>query len=342
MKLNTTQLHSKLQSESLPPVIWLSGDEPLLAIEASDSIRAAATARGISERRVIDVDARFDGADLIAANQSLSLFGDRELIELRCQSKFNDKGRKALLEYIEMANPDNLLLIISDRIDAAQTKAKWFNQVQNAGWWVPLWPVEYNQLPGWITQRINQCGLQADPDAVALLAERVDGNLLAAKQEIDKLALLAENGRVSTELILNSVSDSSRYTVFDLSAAFLRGDLSRSLKILHTLEAEGSEPPVILWLITRELRLLLALGEAQTAGQPMAAVYKRLRIFGQRQNDYQQALNRASPQHFQHCLLSCARIDSMIKGQVKGDVWNAISEMLVAISVPDLPAYHLD
>lgn len=342
MKLNANQLHTKLQSESLPPVIWLSGDEPLMVIEAADAIRAAATAQGITERQIIEVDARFDGADLIAANQSMSLFGERELIELRCQAKFSDKGRKALIEYIETANPDNLLLIVSDRIEAAQSKAKWFGKVQESGWWVPIWPIEYNQLPGWIAQRIKQSGLQAEADAVALLAERVDGNLLAAKQEIDKLALLADNGRISTDLILNSVSDSSRYTVFDLSAAFLRGDLARALKILGILESEGTEPPVILWLITRELRLLLELAEAQSAGQNLGAVFKRLRIFDKRQNDYQQALRRASAGHYQHCLLSCAKIDSMIKGQIKGDVWNALSEILVAVSAPGLPAYHLE
>lgn len=342
MKLNVQQLTTKLASEALPPVIWLSGDEPLLQIEAADAIRATASSQGITERQVIEVDARWDGADLIAANQSMSLFGERELIELRLSAKFSDKGRKALLEYVSNANPENLLLILSDRIEAAQSKAKWFNQVQDAGWWVPIWPIEYGQLPAWISQRIKQSGLRADTDAVALLAERVDGNLLAAKQEIDKMALLADEGRITTELILNSVSDSSRYTVFDLSSAFLRGDLARALKVLHTLESEGTEPPVILWLITRELRLVLELAEAHAQGQALNGVFKKLRIFDKRQNDYQRAVQRAPLAHYQQCLLRCSNIDSLIKGQTKGDVWTALSEMLVAISTPALRAYQFD
>ncbi|WP_196159982.1 DNA polymerase III subunit delta [Reinekea sp. G2M2-21] len=341
MKITAAQLHKNLHSNSLPPVIWVSGDEPLLVLEACDAIRNAASKQGITERNVIEVDARFDGSDLIAANQSMSLFGERECIELRLQAKFNDKGRKALLEYVQTANPDNLLLIVSERIEGSQSKAKWFNQVVDAGWWLPLWPIEHHQLPGWITQRIQQAGLSAEPDAVALLAERIDGNLLAAKQEIEKLALLAEDGRISTDLILSSVADSSRYTVFDLSSAFLTGDLARTLRIMHGLASEGVEPPIVLWLITRELRLLIELAEAQAQGQSINGVFKRLRIFDKRQNDYQLAMQRASVVHYQRCLVSCSRIDAMIKGQVKGDPWTLISEMLVAITAPGLPAYQL-
>lgn len=341
MKLTSQQLHKNLQSSALPSVIWVSGDEPLLTIETCDAIRTVARNAGISERQVIDVDAKFDGAELIAANQSMSLFGDREVIELRLQAKFNDKGRKALIEYVQTANPDNLLLIVSDRIEASQSKAKWFNQVVDSGWWVPLWPIEHNQLAGWISQRIQLAGMTADSEAVSLLVERVDGNLLAAKQEIDKLALLNDHGKITADLILSSVSDSSRYTVFDLSAAFLSGDLARALKIMGGLNSEGIEPPIVLWLITRELRLVIELAEAQHQGQPLNSVFKKLRIFDKRQNDYNQAIRRASLSHYQKCLVNCSNIDAMIKGQVKGDPWTLISEMLVAIAAPNLPAYHL-
>ena len=339
MKLTVAQLQKNLQQSTLPPIIWVSGDEPLLVMEACDAIRIAARAQGITERTVIDVDAKFDGSDLIAANQSMSLFGERELIELRLQAKFNDKGRKALLEYVATSNSENLLLIVSERIEAAQSKAKWFTQVVDVGWWLPIWLVEHNQLPGWISQRITQMGLSADAEAIALLTERVDGNLLAAKQEIDKLALLVDDNRITTELILVSVSDSSRYTVFDLSSAFLSGDLGRALKIMHGLESEGIEPPIVLWLITRELRLVLELSESQAQGQSLGAVFKKLRIFDKRQQDYQKAVQRASGAHYQQCLVSCSRIDAMIKGQLKGNPWTLISEMLVPISAPNLPAY---
>ncbi|MEJ2045033.1 MAG: DNA polymerase III subunit delta [Reinekea sp.] len=341
MKLNAPQLYKNLQSSPLPPVIWISGDEPLLVLEACDAVRAKARELGITDRQIIDVDARFDGAELIAANQTMSLFGERELIELRMQSKFNDKGRKALLEYVQTANPDNLLLIVSERVEAAQSKAKWFKQVEEVGWWLPLWPIEHHQLPGWIQQRVQQQGLSADAEAVALLAERVDGNLLAAKQEIDKLALLVENQHIRADDILGSVSDNSRYTVFDLSAALLVGDLARSVKIMNGLASEGVEPPIVLWLITRELRLLVELAEAQMQGQ-IGAAFKKLRVFDKRQQDYQRALQRAPLVHYQKCLIACARIDALVKGQRKGNAWTELSEMLVAMTTPALPVYSLE
>ncbi|MFQ3230418.1 DNA polymerase III subunit delta [Reinekea sp.] len=339
MKLTSAQLNAQLGKSALPTVIWISGDEPLLVIEASDQIRRAAKQAGVSERKIIDVDAKFDGAELIASNQSMSLFGDRELIELRLQNKFNDKGRKALLEYIETANPDNCLLIISDRIEAAQTKAKWFNKVVDAGWWLPIWPIEHNQLAGWLSQRFALHNLQADQDAIALMVERIDGNLLAAKQEIEKLALIAEDNRVTAETVLASVSDSSRYTVFDLASAMLVGDLTRSLKILSGLRGEGVEPPIVLWLLSRELRLLIELAEAGPQG--LQGAFKRLRVFDKRQNDYKRALSRANLQHYQQCLLSCTDVDAMIKGQVKADPWHKLSELIVAISAPQVMAYSL-
>ncbi|MFT4674953.1 MAG: DNA polymerase-3 subunit delta [Reinekea sp.] len=341
MKIAAAQLAKNLTSMPLPAVIWLSGDEPLLVLEASDLIRAQAKKAGIEGRISIDVDGSFDGSELIAANQSLSLFGDRELIELRMHAKFNDKGRKALMEYIAQPNPDNLLVIVSNRLEAAQTKAKWFLQVVAAGWWLPIWPIEHSQLSGWIRTRMQQAGLQPEPDALTLLVDRVDGNLLAAKQEIDKLQLLAGDGQVSAEMILNSVSDSSRYTVFDLSSAFLSGDLTRTLKIMHGLAGEGIEAPIVLWLISRELRLVIELCEAQVHNQSVQEVFKRLRIFEQRQKDYQSAMRRAPVSHYQRCLIACSKIDGMIKGQTKGDPWTLISEMLVAISAPQLPAYQL-
>ncbi len=339
MKITAAQLRKNLQSNPLPAVIWISGDEPLLVLEACDEVRSAARNAGISERTVFEVDAKFDGADLIAANQSVSLFGDRECIELRLSSKLTDKARKALVEYINTANPDNMLLVVSGRIEASQAKAKWFTQVTNAGWWVPLWPIESNQMFAWLKERINRNGLNADDSAVSLLADRTDGNLLAAKQEIEKLVLIADGDMITSDTIMKSVSDSSRYTVFDLSSAFLSGNLERSLKIANGLHSEGVEAPIVLWLLTRELRLIVELCELQSQGQSVNEAFKRMRIFDKRQNDYLVAIRRAPVSHYQKCLVACAQIDSTIKGQLKGDPWLLISEMMVAICTPALPAY---
>lgn len=341
MKLTTAQFSRNLETNVLPPVIWISGDEALLVIEACDQVRQTARAAGFEERTIINADAKFDGADLVAENQSMSLFGSRTCIELRIQSKLNDKGRKALIETIEQANPDHLLLIISGRIEASQTKAKWFNQVINSGWWLPIWPIERHQMKAWLAQRLTHVGLKADDNALSLLQERTDGNLLAAKQEIEKLALLSLDGVLTADVILSSVSDNSRYSVFDLSSAFLSGDLTRSLKIMNSLEAEGLEPSIVLWLLTREMRLVIALNEAQELGEPIQSAFRRLRIFDKHQHNYQVALRRAPNDHYQKCLLACTHIDATIKGQLKGDPWILISEMLVAISAPELPAYTI-
>lgn len=336
MKLTQPQLQQNLQTQALPPVIWISGDDPLLVQEAADAVRVTAKAQGIGSRQVIEADGRFDGDELIAANQSLSLFAERECIELRIHSKLSDKARKCLLEYLDNPNLDNLLLVISPRLEASQTKAKWFAKVEAAGWWLPVWPVEHHQLPKWIANRFKLLGLQVDSDAVELLADRVDGNLLAAKQEIEKLALLNTSDVIDAKMIIASVTDSSRYGVFDLSEALLKGELDRSLKILEVLRSEGVEPTIILWLLSRELRFLVELAEAANQGRGLPAVFKKLRIFENRQAPYRAALSRADHAYFRQCLLRCGRIDLVIKGQTRDDVWLKFHELILAICLPHL------
>lgn len=338
MKLTSQQLQQKLNMEGWPSVIWLSGDEALTQIELADQIRAAARKQGFTNRNIVNADAKFEGSELVAASQTMSLFGDKELIELRLQGKISEKGRKSLLEALQANSPDTLILVLSERVDATQAKAKWFNQIVDLGWWVPIWPLELRDLPKWLKQRFTAAGLQPDEDAIALMVERIDGNLLAAKQEIEKLALTMQ-GAVTAEDIINGVVDSSRYNLFDLSGAMLNGDLTRTLKILHGLAAEGIEPPVVLWLVARDLRNLVELSSAGPQG--LAAGFKRLRIFDKDQAGFRAALHRASAEHYQRCLLTCSDIDAMIKGQVKLDPWQKLSELMVAMCQPSLPAYTL-
>lgn len=333
MKLSVQQLTNQL-SQPLPAIVWLSGDEPLLVLEASDQVRAAARKAGITERQVFHADAQFDWNQLYEANQAMSLFGDRQLLELRLTGKLNDAGRKALVAYADNANPDNLLLIVSDKIEAAQSKAKWFAGVTDAAWWVPIWPVERNQLPAWLRARLQQQGLQIDDDALALLADRVDGNLLAARQEIDKLLLVSDGTQLTLETVIQAVSDSARFTIFDLADAVLGGDLARSQRVLSGLAAEGIEAPIVLWVLARELRHLVQLSEAQAMGQPMPAVFKRLRIFDKRQGPYQVALRRGDAGLWQRCLILCGDIDATIKGRAAGDPWHKLSALVCEIAQP--------
>jgi DNA polymerase-3 subunit delta len=333
MKLSVQQLATQL-SQPLPAIIWLSGDEPLLVLEAGDQVRAAARQAGVSERQVFHADAQFDWNQLYHANQSMSLFGDRQLLELRLTGKLNDAGRKALVAYAGDANPDNLLLIVSDKIEAAQSKAKWFTGVTDAAWWVPIWPVDRHQLPAWLRSRLQQQGLQIDDDALALLADRVDGNLLAARQEIDKLLLVSDSTQLTLETVVQAVADSARYTVFDLADAVLNGDLARSQRVLSGLAAEGIEPPIVLWVLARELRHLVQLADAQVSGQPLPAVFKRLRIFDKRQGPYQAALRRGDTGLWQRCLIICGDVDATIKGRAAGDPWHKLSALVCEVAQP--------
>lgn len=333
MKITAQQLTQQLK-QTIPPVIWISGDEPLLMLEAVDQIRAAARAAGVTERQVFHADSSFDWNVLLDANQSMSLFGDRQLLEVRLSAKLKDDGRKALTTYASNANPDNVLLVQSERLEAAQSKAKWFNQVIDTGWWLPIWPIERHQLPGWLRQRLQGQGLSIDDDALALLADRVDGNLLAARQEIDKLLLLNDGQNIDLDTVVQSVADSARYDIFDLSDAFLNGDLARSQRVLSGLAAEGVEAPIVLWVLSRELRHLVQLGEAQQSGQAIASVFKRLRIFDNRQGPYQQAIRRAGLDHWQQCLVRCSDIDATIKGRRAGDPWHALSVVISEVAQP--------
>lgn len=338
MKLTAAQMQQKLKTESLPPLVWISGDEALTQIELADRVRTIARQSGFTHRNIINADAKFDGAELVASSQSLSLFGDKELIELRLQGKLTEKARKSLFEALASGSADSMVLVLSEKIEAAQTKTKWFTQLIDFGWWVPIWPVELRDLPNWLRQRFQAAGLQADDDAISLMVERIDGNLLAAKQEIEKLALTTQ-GTVTAEDIVQSVVDSSRYHLFDLSSAMLHGDLTRALKILHGLSAEGTEPPIVLWLVARDLRYLVEL--ASGGPQSVNAGFKRLRIFDKDQPGFRAALNRAPAEHYQRCLLTCSDVDAMIKGQVKADPWQKLSELIVAICQPSLLAYSL-
>ncbi len=331
MKLSLQQLGQQL-SKNIPPILWISGDEPLLILEAADQVRAAARQAGITERQVFHADAQFDWNQLTEANQSMSLFGDQEVLELRLPGKLNDEGRKTLVAYAESANPDNLLLIVSDRIEAAQSKAKWFTKVTDAGWWVPVWPIERNQLPAWLRQRLQQNNLQIEDDALALLADRVDGNLLAARQEIDKLLLLNDGPIIQLDTVVQSVADSARFDIFDLAEAFLKGDLARSQRVLSGLAAEGIEAPIVLWVLARELRNLVQLAEADAQGQHLAGVYKRLRIFDKRQAPYQAALRRSHLKHWQRCLIRCGEIDATVKGRREGDPWHKLSVLVSEVA----------
>src|SRR5260221_11377922 len=232
----------------------VSGDEPLLVGEAADAIRAAARAAGYADRTVFFIDRSFDWDVVKQATQSLSLFAERRLFELRMPSAKPDKGAAALSDMATRRPADVLCLVITDNLDRKAGDAPWVRAVEQHGVWVPIRPVETAALPGWLRGRANALHLEMEPEAAQLIVDRVEGNLLAAKQELEKLAFLADGNRITAELVLRSVGDSARYDVFQLGAAATAGDAQRALRIFLGLKSEGVEPTLILWALIRELR----------------------------------------------------------------------------------------
>jgi DNA polymerase-3 subunit delta len=268
MKLAPAQLAKHLQG-SLAPVYVISGDDPLLCQEAADAIRSAARQQGFDERQVFSADANFDWGTLLQAGASMSLFAEKRLLELRLPSgKPGDKGAAALIEYCSRPAEDTLLLISLPKLDGSAQKTKWGKALVEGQdtQFIQIWPVDAAQLPQWIRQRLSQAGLSAQQDAVELIAARVEGNLLAAAQEIEKLKLMAEGGQITVETVQAAVADSARFDVFGLVDAVLNGEAAHALRMLEGLRGEGVEPPVILWALARELRLLANLSLQYSQG----------------------------------------------------------------------------
>ncbi|GAB4289268.1 MAG: DNA polymerase III subunit delta [Thiohalomonadaceae bacterium] len=324
MRLRAEQLPSHL-TKPLLPIYLVSGDEPLQLNEATDALRAAARAQGYSEREVLQVEAGFDWGTLAAAASHLSLFAARKLIELRLPSgKPGDAGAKALSAYAAAPSPDNLLLISCGKLDKQQQNSKWFKALEAAGAVVQVWPVEPRALPGWVRQRLQARGLQATPEAAQLLADRVEGNLLAAAQEAEKLALLYGSGPLDAEQVRSAVADSARYDVFELADAALGGDAPRCARILEGLRGEGDDPVLILWALVREVRALAQIAAGQAAGTPLATLLQEHRVWDKRKPLYQAALQRHNLRRWRTLLRRAARLDRICKGAEPGNPWDEL------------------
>ncbi|WP_194792121.1 DNA polymerase III subunit delta [Pseudomonas sp. UFMG81] len=331
MKLAPAQLNKHLQGQ-LAPVYIVSGDDPLLCQEAADAIRATARQQGYDERQVFSADANFDWGNLLLAGASLSLFAQRRLLELRLPSgKPGDKGAAALMEYCANPAEDTLLLISLPKLDGSAQKTKWGKALIEGTHcqFIQIWPVDAQQLPQWINQRLSQAGLSAQRDAVDLIAARVEGNLLAAAQEIEKLKLLAEGNQITVETVQAAVADSARFDVFGLVDAILNGEAGHALRMLEGLRGEGVEPPVILWALARELRLLAGLAQQFSQGVPLDKAFSQARppVWDKRRPLVSKALQRLSAQRWAMLLQDAQRIDAQIKGQAEGSPWTSLARL---------------
>jgi DNA polymerase-3 subunit delta len=331
MKLAPAQLSKHLQG-ALAPIYIISGDEPLLCQEAADAVRGAARRQGFDERQVFNADANFDWGSLLQAGASLSLFAEKRLLELRLPGgKPGDKGAAALLEYCGRPAEDTLLLISLPKLDGSAQKTKWASGLISAAHvqFVQVWPIDAGHLPQWIGQRLAQAGLTAHPDALELIAARVEGNLLAAAQEVEKLQLLAVGNQITVETVQAAVADSARFDVFGLVDAILAGNGTHSLRVLEGLRGEGVEAPVILWALARELRTLAGVAQLFSQGMPLDKAFSQMKppVWDKRRPLVGKAMQRYTPLRWNQLLQDAQALDAQIKGQAPGSVWIGLSRL---------------
>jgi DNA polymerase-3 subunit delta len=315
-----------------PPLVWIHGDEPLLRIEATDSVRRALRQAGFDEREVFTVERGFKVEALLAETQSLSLFATNRLIELRLNAKPAKELGQALAQAVEDL-PDAMRILVSGpRLDRATLESPWFVALDRFAWVMPVYPVERARLPQWIAQRLERQGQQADADTLEFLAERVEGNLLAAHQEIRKLGLLFPEGRLPGDEVRQAVLNVARYDAFGLAEAMLAGDVGRTLRSLDGLRAEGEAEPLVLWALADAIRNLARLAQARDAGRAPATMMRELRIYGPREALYLQALRRVGSAELARALQTAAGIDRIVKGLTRGDAWSEMTSLATSIA----------
>jgi DNA polymerase-3 subunit delta len=317
LRLSSDQLTAALEG-GLKNFYLISGDEPLLVGEAADAIRAAARSAGYVDRTVFFIERGFAWEDLRQAALSLSLFADRRLFELRIPSGKPDKGAAQLIELAVRPPPDLVCLAVTGKLDRKASEAEWVRAIERNGAWIPIWPVETAALPAWLRRRAAAMQVEMDAEAAQLIVERVEGNLLAAKQELEKLALLANDKPIDAQLVRGAVGDSARYDVYQLAEAAAAGDAQRAMRVLFSLKNEGTEPPLILWALVRELRGLWQARERQRLRSGSAAGG-----WNQAARPSPRALSRIGKMPLARLLKQASHTDRIIKGITGGDAWSA-------------------
>jgi len=332
MRVYPEKLAGQLQQQLLR-VYLISGDETLLVQECCDLIRSAAREQGCTDREVIDAGAKgFNWQDILHSATSMSLFAERKLVELRVPSgKPGAEGSKALCEYLEVAGSEDVLLIVAGKIDKQSTSSKWYKALDKAGATVQVWPVDARELPRWLQQRVRNAGMSIDDDALQLLCERVEGNLLAAVQEVEKLKLLAKDSRISAQTVTDAVSDNARYNLFDMADSALKGDATSSLRMLHGLRAEGTEPAVTLWALTREIRTLYEVQVDCDSGQSVQQALGARRVWKNRMGLMQSALARHDRSSLSQLLEQAYQVDGSIKGFAQGKPWDNLEDLITGL-----------
>jgi DNA polymerase-3 subunit delta len=344
MQLRAEQLAGHLQ-RGLKPLYLVYGDDTLLAQEACDMIRKCAREEGFEERQVFSVSgAHFDWSSVLGAAQAMSLFAQRQLIEIRVPSgKPGKDGSEALQRYVEHLSEDVLTLVQCPRLDGQQVKSAWFSALDGAGLCVRVEPVERAALPGWIAQRLARQGQRvmagdAGQQTLAFFADCVEGNLLAAHQEIQKLALLHPPGELSFDQVESAVLNVARYDVFKLGEAVLAGQVARALRMLDGLRAEGEAAVLVHWTLAEDIRALKRVKDAVVDGKPLPMALREARVWGQREKLFERAVPLLPDAMLAHLVQAASICDGLVKGLKHPDwpleAWDGLRQLMLMMLQP--------
>ena len=332
MELRLRELAAHLE-RTLAPIYVIHGDEPLFALEAGDAIRAAARRAGCEEREVHVVEPGFRWDAFAAASANLSLFGARKLVDLRIPSgKPGTEGAKALEACANQPNPEQMLLVTLPRLDRATQGSAWFSALAAAAVVIPVYPLEREELPAWIAARLARQNQRVRPETLAFLADRCEGNLLAARQEIEKLALLEDEGDLDHEAVERAVADVARHDVFALSEAWLAGDALRTVRLIASLEAEGEGIQLLLWQLGEDIHALASVVEAQASGMALSAAVRTARVWGKRQGALERAARRVKREAIAPMLRALATLDAVSKGIGRGNPWDELRMLALRLA----------
>ena len=333
MRLHPDQLDTHLKRSSTTPIYFVSGDEPLQKLECIDLIRKHYRGQGYDERIIFNVDKSFNWNSINEVTRNLSLFSSQRIIELRMGApKPGREGGGVLQEYAAKENDGTLLIISSDKMDKSTQNNKWAKSIDKVGVMIQVWPIGPAQLPGWIQGRIQKKQKKITQDAARLIAERVEGNLLAAQQEIEKLVLLTEKNLIDIEDVIGAVADSSRYNVFDMVESAFLGNIDRTLLMLNGLKNEGAEPLALFGALMWEYRRLCSIAYEYEAGIQLENIFKSYRIWDQKKRSITAVLKRHSSKSLDQLLNYCATIDKTLKSGHRDRAWDQFNILLLAIA----------
>ncbi len=318
------------EPNATPKVILLNGNEPLLLEEALDGLRQALKLQGFTERLKYQLETGFDWNQLLGVGQAMSLFAERRIIEFRVPKSLGSAGTKVVTEYCQSPPDDDVLVIIMSALDKRQRSAKWVKAIESVGWLADGYDISLPQFPSWLKKRLQSRALRVESGVIELMTEQLEGNVMAAAQEVDKLQVLAKDGAVTLKLVNESLADQARFDVYALTDGCLAGDFNRVLRIKARLQSEGLEPVIVVWALVREIRVLAAISSGLQQGQNRSMLFKQNRVWNKREPAVNAALGRLGTAQWYELLEQAAHLDQTVKGQRYteiGGLWYQIEQL---------------